>query len=93
MRTSGHQQLEPGPNYAIISLITLPLLAIFIGRPFFDVNVVSSEMPSALSVLAIKSSDVYGSLVTSVPSEFVSPITAPRLKPAPPTTTLQLRAQ
>jgi hypothetical protein len=37
------------------SLITLPEFAIFIGRPFFAVNVVSSEMPSALSTLAMRS--------------------------------------
>jgi hypothetical protein len=39
------------------SLITLPELAIFIGRPFFAVKVVSSEMPSDLSTLAITSCD------------------------------------
>ena len=37
------------------SLMTLPELAIFIGRPFLAVNVVSSETPTALSTLAIKS--------------------------------------
>ena len=39
------------------SLITLPELAIFIGRPFLAVNVVSREMPSDLSTLAITSCD------------------------------------
>ena len=46
------------------SLITLPLLAIFIGRPFLLVNVVSSEMPSALQTVAITSCEVYGSVST-----------------------------
>ena len=57
IRTS-YDQLEPGPNYANSSLITLPLLAIFIGRPFLLVNVVSSEMPRALQTVAIRSCDV-----------------------------------
>jgi hypothetical protein len=39
------------------SLITLPELAIFIGRPFLAVKVVSREMPSDLSTLAITSWD------------------------------------
>ena len=39
------------------SLITLPELAIFIGRPFLAVKVVSREMPSDLSTLAITSCD------------------------------------
>lgn len=33
--------------YANSSLMTLPLLAIFIGRPFLLVNVVVSEIPNA----------------------------------------------
>lgn len=37
------------------SLITLPALAIFIGRPFLAVNVVSSEMSSDFSTLAMRS--------------------------------------
>lgn len=39
------------------SLITLPELAIFMGRPFLAVKVVSSEMPSDLSTLAMTSCD------------------------------------
>src|SRR5690606_5816970 len=41
--------------YANRSLITRPLLAIFIGRPVLLVNTVNSEMPSALQMLAITS--------------------------------------
>jgi hypothetical protein len=40
------------------SLITLPELAIFIGRPFLLVKVVSSEMSRALSTLAIRSCEL-----------------------------------
>jgi len=49
---------KPDPNYANSSLITLPLLAIFIGRPLLLVNVVSSEMPSALHTVAMTSCEV-----------------------------------
>src|SRR5690606_16907948 len=44
------------PAYANSSLITRPLLAIFIGRPLVLVNVVESEMPRALQMLAMTSS-------------------------------------
>jgi len=46
------------PRQANSSLITLPELAIFIGRPFFAVKVVSRETPRDLSTLAITSCDV-----------------------------------
>ena len=46
------------PSQANNSSITLPLLAIFIGRPFLLVKVVSSEMPSALQTVAITSCEV-----------------------------------
>ena len=49
---------RPKPRQANSSLITLPELAIFIGRPFLAVKVVSSEIPRALSTLAITSCDV-----------------------------------
>ena len=51
--------------------MTLPLLAIFMGRPFLLVNVVSSEMPRVLQIVAMTSCDVYGSVSTLVPSSFV----------------------
>lgn len=44
--------------YANSSLITLPPLAIFIGRLFLLVNDFSSETPSAFSTEAITSSEV-----------------------------------
>src|SRR5207248_10472168 len=80
-------------DYANSSLITLPLLAIFIGRPLLLVNVVSSEMPRALQTVAMTSCEVYGSVSTAVPSSFVFPTVIPVFRPAPPTTTLQARAQ
>ena len=40
------------------SPMTLPELAIFIGRPVRLVNVVSSEMPSALQTVAMTSCEV-----------------------------------
>src|SRR5690606_23652424 len=77
--------------YANSSLITRPLLAIFIGRPLLLVNTVDSEMPSALQMLAITSWLVYGSVSTAVPSLLVAPMAWPPFMPPPPTTTLQLR--
>ena len=75
------------------SPIVLPEFAIFIGRPLRLVNVVSSEIPSALHTLAITSCEVYGSVSTLVPSSLVLPTAIPPFIPAPPTTTLQARAQ
>ena len=58
-----------------------------------SVTVGGKARPSDFSTLAIKSCEVYGSVVTCVPSSFVAPTTAPRLNPAPPTTTLHARAK
>lgn len=80
-------------RYANKSLITLPLLAIFIGRPLLLVKVVSREMSRARKTLAMRSSELYASLSTSMPSAVVLPTTMPGLKPAPPTTALQARAK
>jgi hypothetical protein len=44
-------------RYDSKSVMTFPLLAIFMGRPFRLVNVVSNEIPSDLQIVAIKSSD------------------------------------
>src|SRR5262249_44859913 len=49
---------KPRAAQANSSLITRPLLAIFMGRLFLLVKVVSSEMPSALRTEAIRSSDL-----------------------------------
>lgn len=73
--------------------MTLPLLAIFIGRPSLLVNVVSRLMPKLRQMVAIKSSELYVGPSTAVPSSFVAPMATPGFMPAPPTTTLQLRAQ
>ena len=74
-------------------VITFPELAIFIGLPFLLVNVVVKDIPRALHTEAITSCELYGSVSTRVPSELVSPMAMPPFIPAPPTTTLQLRAQ
>ena len=44
-----------GYFYANSSLMTLPLLAIFMGRPLLLVKVVEREMPRALQTLAMTS--------------------------------------
>src|ERR1043165_3509412 len=80
-------------DYANSSLITLPLLAIFIGRPLLLVKGVSSEMPRALQTEAITCCDVYGSVSTLVPSSLVLPTAMPPFMPPPPTITLHDRAQ
>jgi len=58
VRTATSLSVASATDQANSSLITLPELAIFIGRPFLAVNVVSSETPSDLSTLAITSWEV-----------------------------------
>ena len=74
-------------------MIILPELAIFMGLPLLLVNVVVIDISRALHTDAITSCELYGSVSTRVPSELVSPMAMPPFMPAPPTTTLQLRAQ
>ena len=57
--------------YAISSSMTLPPPAIFIGRPFLLVNVLSVEMPSPRHTVVIKSSLLNGSVSTLEPSLLV----------------------
>jgi len=73
--------------------MTLPPLAIFIGRPLWLVKVVSSEIPSEWQTVAIKSSEDCEGPTTLVPSSLVAPTAIPEFIPAPPTTALQLLAQ
>ena len=54
-KTGDTSRLNLYPTQANNSLMTLPEFAIFIGRPFFAVKAVSSEIPSALSTLAMTS--------------------------------------
>ena len=44
--------------YANSSLMILPLLAIFMGRPLLLVKVVSKEIPRALQMVAMTSCEV-----------------------------------